>query len=96
MSLKAIGLTLALALALIVPLAAASAQDAPKKQAMPAAKMEKGPVMEMACPPECGFAVRGRDQKEITAMMKKHAKSAHKMTVTDEQCKSMMKEVPAK
>ena len=73
-----------------------ASQEMPKKEAMAAAKTEAGPVKELACPPECGFAVRGRDVKEITAVMKKHAKTAHKMDVTDAQCKAMMKDAAAK
>ena len=95
MSFKSIGLALALVFILGAAVPAAS-QEMPKKEAMAAAKTEAGPVKELACPPECGFAVRGRDVKEITAVMKKHAKTAHKMDVTDAQCKAMMKDAAAK
>lgn len=63
-------------------LSASTAQDTAKKQP---------PLKSVSCPPECGFMVRSHDEKELTAMVKTHAREMHGKELTDAQVKEMMK-----
>ncbi len=67
--------------------ASASAQDM-KKAPM---KEESGQVKTAACDPKCGFKVSSRNEKEIIAVMKAHAKKYHHMNMTDKEVKDMIK-----
>ena len=69
------------------------AQDAAKKE-MKKDEMKKGEKMvfkSVTCGPECGFMCRSHDEKELTAIVKKHAETAHKMKMSDKEIKGMMK-----
>lgn len=67
---------------------AAFAQDAPKP-AME--KKEKHELKSVTCAPECGFKIRSHDEKELVSMVQMHAKSAHNMTMTEQDVKGKMK-----
>jgi predicted small metal-binding protein len=71
----------------------AFAQDAKKDMK----KEQKAAVLKSAsCDPSCGFMVRSHNEKEIVSIMKTHAKKMHKMDMTDQQVKDMMKTEEAK
>ncbi|MBI1806996.1 MAG: DUF1059 domain-containing protein [Ignavibacteria bacterium] len=61
------------------------------KMEMTKSEMKAGPLKSVSCDPTCGFMCRSHDEKELTAIVKKHAKTAHKMDMTDKQVKDMMK-----
>ena len=62
-----------------------------EKAEMSKSDKEMGMLKSVSCPSPCDFMVRSRDEKELKSMVKKHAKAAHKMTMTDAQVKEMMK-----
>jgi predicted small metal-binding protein len=65
----------------------AFAEDAPA-----AAKAEAGaPLKSVTCPDPCNFEVKSRDEKELIAIVKAHAKKFHKMSLNDEKVKGMIK-----
>jgi predicted small metal-binding protein len=43
------------------------------------------------CDPTCGFMVRSHDEKEISEIVKLHAKKFHSMEVSDEELKEKIK-----
>jgi len=45
------------------------------------------------CDPKCGFMVKSHDEKEVMNMGMEHAKKAHKMKVSMDDAKKMMKDV---
>jgi len=57
---------------------------------------KKSELKSVTCDPACGFMVRSHDEKEITAIVIAHAKSAHNKDVTADDVKSMMKTVSPK
>jgi predicted small metal-binding protein len=60
-------------------------------------KEQKTTVLKsVSCDPSCGFMCRSHDEKELSAIIKTHAKKAHKMDMTDKQVKDMMKTEDAK
>jgi predicted small metal-binding protein len=65
------------------------AQDAKAKDAKK--EMHQATLKSVSCDPTCGFMCRSHDEKELTAIVKTHAKKAHKMDLTDKQVKDMMK-----
>ena len=74
------------------------AQDQTKQQAKKDEKMEMkkeekamGPLKSVDCSPTCGFLCRSHDEKELTSVIKNHAKKMHKMDMTDKQIRDMMK-----
>ena len=90
---------LLLALVLVVSFSTLTlAQDKMQKEAKKSGKMEMtktekemGPLKSVNCDATCGFMCRSHDEKELTGIVKKHAKMAHKMDMTDKQVKDMMK-----
>jgi predicted small metal-binding protein len=48
-------------------------------------------LKEVTCDPSCGFMVRSHDEKELTEIVKSHAKNAHNMSITDNDVKAKMK-----
>ena len=52
---------------------------------------EMGPLYSVTCDPACGFMVRSHDQKELTSIVMRHAKTMHNKKVTDKDVKGMMK-----
>jgi predicted small metal-binding protein len=94
---------ISLVLALLVVTASFSsrlfAQDKMGKEEKKGDKMEMakeessmGALKSVSCDDKCGFMVRSRSEKEITSVVKNHAKKVHKMEMTDKQIKDMMKE----
>ncbi|MEK7250030.1 MAG: DUF1059 domain-containing protein [Bacteroidota bacterium] len=68
------------------------AQEAKKETKMEPKKEQKAaPLKSVSCDPSCGFMVRSHDEKELTSIVKVHAKKAHKMDMTDKQIHDMMK-----
>ena len=65
--------------------------DKKAKTAMAKDETKMGPLKSVSCDPKCGFMCRSHDEKELTSVVKKHAKMAHKMDMTDKQVKDMMK-----
>lgn len=53
----------------------------------------KDKLMEVACDPVCGFKVQSHDMKELKGIVKTHAKSAHKMSISDKDVEEKMVEV---
>jgi predicted small metal-binding protein len=47
-------------------------------------------VHRVSCEPECGFMVQSHDEKELIDIVKDHAKSQHKMKVSDSDVKMKM------
>ena len=88
-----------LALVLLVTFSALTfAQDKMQKEAKKDHKMEMtkgekemGPMKSASCGPDCGFMVRSHDEKEVMSIIKAHAKTVHKMEMSDKQVKDMMK-----
>ena len=74
---------------------ASPAQEKSKKEGskseMTKSSKEMGPVKSVTCDPACGFCVKSRNEKELISMVKTHAKTMHKMTMTDAKVKEMMK-----
>ena len=68
-------------------------QETKKESKMEMTKAEKkmGPLKSVSCDPTCGFMCRSHDEKELTSIVKSHAKKVHKMEMTDKQVKEMMK-----
>ena len=83
-------LVMVLALSLAAPVLA---QDAAKKETKKTVMKEPGTLKEVTCDPACGFSVRSRNEKELISMVKQHAKTCHKMNMTDAQVKEKMKDV---
>ena len=48
-------------------------------------------LKSVTCPPDCGFMCRSHDEKELTTIVKAHAKKAHNMSYSDKEIKGMMK-----
>lgn len=67
--------------------------DAKKEDKKEIKKEDKaiGTLKSVACNPECGFMCRSHDEKELTSIIKNHAKKAHNMAMSDKQVKDMMK-----
>ena len=61
------------------------------KMEMTKAEAKTGPLMSVSCDPSCGFIVRSHNEKELTSIVKAHAKKMHKMDMKDEDVKKMMK-----
>ena len=61
------------------------------KMEMSKSDKEMGALKTISCPSPCDFMVRSRDEKELKSVIKRHAKAAHKMAMTDDQVKGMMK-----
>jgi predicted small metal-binding protein len=74
----------------------AVAQDKPAKDAKTAVAKEAGSVKQIACDDACGFVVRSRNEKELISVTKHHAKTFHKMDLTDAQVKTKITDVPGK
>ncbi len=79
--------------ALVIALAfvfssAAFGQEAPKKEMK---KEDKRVYKTVTCSPECGFMVRSHDDKELTEIVKSHAKKMHNKDLTDKDVMSMAK-----
>ena len=53
-------------------------------------------LKSVSCAPECGFMCRSHDEKELTSIVKTHAKKVHNKDVTDKDVKDMMKADDAK
>jgi predicted small metal-binding protein len=53
-------------------------------------------LKSVSCAPECGFMCRSHDEKELTSIVKAHAKKAHNKDVTDKDVQGMMKVEDAK
>jgi predicted small metal-binding protein len=61
-------------------------------ETMPAAKAEQGGALKsVTCPDPCNFSVKSRDEKELVAIVKAHAKKVHHMSLNDQKIKEMMK-----
>jgi predicted small metal-binding protein len=56
-------------------------------------KEEKQTLKSVSCAPDCGFMVQSHDEKELTDIVIKHAKSAHNKDLTEADVKGMMKPV---
>ncbi|HEV8539134.1 MAG TPA: DUF1059 domain-containing protein [Bacteroidota bacterium] len=69
--------------------------DMPKtdmsKMDMTKAEKAMGPLKTLSCDETCGFMIRSRDEKEVMAAMKAHAKKVHSMTMTAKDMKDKMK-----
>ena len=50
-------------------------------------------LKKIECEPQCGFAVQSHDEKEVINIASNHARSAHKMKVSEADAKAMMKTV---
>jgi predicted small metal-binding protein len=50
-------------------------------------------LKQIECEPKCGFLIRGHDEKEILAIAMNHAKTAHKMSVTEKDARGLLKDV---
>lgn len=74
-------------LAAAIGVSASMAQESATK---PATDGKDG-LKSVSCAPECGFMVRSHDEKELTAIVIEHAKTAHKKTLTAKDVKGMMK-----
>ena len=91
-------LVAAIVLAFSLPALALSQEAVKKETKVMEKKMEmkehmKEGLKSVSCDPSCGFSVRSHDEKELTAMVKEHAKTHHNMDMTDEQVRGMMKDV---
>ena len=67
-------------------------QDAKKEMMKDMKKEGASKLMVVSCDPECGFMVKSHDEKELTEMVKSHAKNHHNKDVSDADVKGMMKE----
>jgi predicted small metal-binding protein len=56
-------------------------------------KEGKEVLKSVSCAPECGFMVQSHDEKELTDIVIKHAKSAHNKDLTEADVTGMMKPV---
>ena len=50
-------------------------------------------LQQVSCDPQCGFMIQSHDSFEITDDVKKHAKKAHGMDLSDADVKAKMKKV---
>lgn len=96
----AIFTALFLSLAFVTPSIAQSAKKADEKKMekkemkeMTKGMNENASLKEVKCDPACGFSVTSRDEKEIVADVKLHAKTHHHMDLTDAQVKEKIKDV---
>lgn len=64
---------------------ASFAQEATKQVKKEEMKAEVRALKSVSCDPTCGFMVRSHDDKELTDIVKTHAKKAHNMDMTDEE-----------
>jgi predicted small metal-binding protein len=81
----------------VVALAFAFATTAFAQDKQETKKEQKTTALKsVSCDPACGFMCRSHDEKELSAIIKAHAKKAHKMDMTDKQVKDMMKTEDAK
>jgi len=78
-------LVVLLSVAIVAPTFAQEAKKETKKE------QKAAPLKSVSCDPSCGFMVRSHDEKELTSIVKMHAKKAHKMDMTDKQIHDMMK-----
>ena len=76
-----------IALALVGSVAALRAEEA-KRDAAPAAT----PRYTVSCSAPCTFTVSGNDKAELIAKVKAHAKTAHKMDMSDKDAEAMIKD----
>lgn len=83
---------------LVVVLALAFATAAFAQDATKSAKKDHKTVTlkSVSCAPECGFMCRSHDEKELTSIVKTHAKKVHNKDVTDKDVQAMMKTEDAK
>jgi predicted small metal-binding protein len=76
---------LALALALLAPVFAATA-DAPKSE------MPKPPMFSAKCKAPCSFSVKSHDRTEVVALLQEHAKAHHNgLVLSDADAEAMVK-----
>jgi predicted small metal-binding protein len=52
---------------------------------------EMGSLQTFQCPSPCDFTVKSRDESEILAVAKLHAKKHHNMEMSDKEVRGMMK-----
>ena len=90
-SLIALACTLALALSLPV---VSRGEEKAKKDDKPAASMD--PMYSVSCPSPCEFSVKSHDKAELVAAIKAHAKSHHKMDMSDKDVEGMIQTKEAK
>ncbi len=88
-----IALACTLALALSVPVVGRGEEKA-KKDDKPAASAD--PMYSVSCSSPCEFTVRSHDKAELVAAIKAHAKSHHKMDMSDKDVEAMIKVKEAK
>jgi predicted small metal-binding protein len=50
-------------------------------------------LKEVTCDPMCGFMVRSHDEKELSEIVKAHAKNVHNMSITESDVKVKMRNV---
>ena len=63
-----------------------------EKKAETATEMKAAaPLKSVSCDPTCGFMCQSHDEKELLSIVKTHAKSMHKMEMTDAKIKELMK-----
>ncbi|HCV42228.1 MAG TPA: hypothetical protein DGH68_02000 [Bacteroidetes bacterium] len=72
---------------------AAFAQDASKSTKK---EHKTATLKSVSCAPECGFMCRSHDDKELTSIVKTHAKKVHNKDLTDKDVQGMMKMEDAK
>jgi predicted small metal-binding protein len=48
-------------------------------------------LKKFECDPVCGFKVQSHDEKELIEIGIQHAKKFHKMTLSEEEAKAMLK-----
>lgn len=76
---------LALALTLIAPVCAATA-DAPKSE------MPKPPMFSAKCKAPCSFSVKSHDRAEVVALLQEHAKAHHNgLVLTEADAEALVK-----
>jgi predicted small metal-binding protein len=80
------------ALAFSLPSVALTQEVKKGVQKMEMKEHKKEGLKSVTCDPACGFSVRSHDEKELTAIVKEHAKAHHNMEMTDEQVRGMMKD----
>lgn len=89
----AVILAIFLALVFVTPSIAQDAKKSETKKMEKKEMKEAGTLKEVACDPACGFRIQSHDEKEIVSAVKMHAKTHHKMDLTDAQVKEKFKEV---
>ncbi len=84
-------LVVLLSVAIVAPTFAQEAKKEKETKMEPKKEQKAAPLKSVSCDPSCGFMVRSHDEKELTSIVKMHAKKAHKMDMTDKQIHDMMK-----